>query len=302
LHRLPSNPMSRDALPPLLAISGLSIAYAPGGQFLALDGINLEIAAGEIVGVLGESGSGKSTLALSIPGLLPACERFEGSIKFRGEELRGLPESRLRAIRGAKIALIHQEPGLCLSPVMRVGSQISDVIRAHRRLPRKELRQKAEAALAEAGLPDPLRVYHSYPHQLSGGELNRVVIAQALACRPDLLIADEPTRSLDARLQTEVLNLFREFNRKFNTAILFITHNPALLARLASRVVVMHSGRVVEEGPMARIFRQPQHPYTQHLLRLVPQSLICKATASETTKREAEFGTFETPRKVAYGG
>jgi ABC-type glutathione transport system ATPase component len=279
----------------LLVISGLRVCYGAQEQSPALGGVSLEIAAGEILGVLGESGCGKSTLALSILGVLPAAASIAGSIKFRGEELVGLPEPKLRAIRGAKISLIHQEPGLCLSPVMRVGNQICEIIRAHRSLPREQLRPEATVALAEAGLPDPERVYHSYPHQLSGGELNRVVIAQALSCRPDLLIADEPTRSLDAAVQAEVLDLFRELNRKLNTAILFITHNPALLARLASRVLVMHYGQVVEEGPLAHVFGQPQHGYTRRLLQLVPQSLTLQSMTAKFAAAE------KRGHKLAYG-
>ena len=300
---MPSNPISGGAAP-LLSVSGLSVAYGPKGQSLALDGVNLEIAPGEVVGVLGESGSGKSTLALSILGLLPASASVQGSIGFRGEELRGLPESKLRAVRGARISLIHQEPGLCLSPVMRVGRQIGEVIRAHCRCSRKQVREQAERALAEAGLHDTQRVYHAYPHQLSGGELNRVVIAQALACRPELLIADEPTRSLDVGLQSEVLDLFRELNRKLGTAILFITHNPALLASFAGRVIVMCGGRVVEEGPLLRVFRQPRHRYTRQLLSLVPQSLTRPTSTHETNSHDSalEIGPLERPHKVGYGG
>jgi len=180
-------------------------------------------------------------------------------------------ESGWAAIRGAKIAMIFQEPGLSLSPVMRVGDQIAEVIRAHRRCEKKQRAQEVETVLKEAGLSDVGRIYRAYPHQLSGGELHRVAIAQALVCRPALVIADEPTRSLDVTLQAEVQNALRDVQRKFGSALIFITHNPALLAGFADRVLVMYAGRIVEEGPVAQVYRQPLHPYTKGLLELVPR-------------------------------
>jgi oligopeptide/dipeptide ABC transporter ATP-binding protein len=239
---------------------------------MALRQLDLEMHAGEVVGILGESGCGKSTLALSILGLLPAEARVDGSILFRNEELLGLPQGQLRRIRGAKISLIHQEPGLALSPVMRIGDQIAEVIAAHRSLKRKARKQEVEAILREVQLADTGRIYAAYPHQLSGGELHRVAIAQALACRPDLIIADEPTRSLDITVQAEILSVLQNLNRQFGTALIFITHNPALLAGFADRVAVMYAGRVVEEGDGSRLFRRPLHPYTKALLDLVPRS------------------------------
>ena len=268
-----SNSSARDPGPPMLAVSGLSVTYRGAPGHIALREVNLQVATGEVLGILGESGCGKSTLALSILGLLPATAAVEGSIRFRGVELRRLPESNLRAVRGAKISLIHQEPGLSLSPLMRIGSQIGEVIRAHRRVPKRQLQREAESVLAEVHLPDPQRISNSHPHQLSGGELSRVMIAQAVACLPDLLIADEPTRSLDVRVQAEILRLLREINQKLATAIIFITHNPALLAGLADRIAVLHAGEVVEQGPARQVLRQPQHVYTQGLMELVPRSL-----------------------------
>jgi len=261
--------------PALLHIAQLAVTYPGQGQSgpAALRGVDLDIAAGEAVGILGESGCGKSTLALSILGLLPAAARVEGSIELCSRQLLGLPERDLRAIRGAKISLIHQEPGLCLSPVMPVGRQIAEVIRAHRPLPRKQLRQEVEAILEEVRLPDARRIAQAYPHQLSGGELSRVVIAQALACRPVLIIADEPTRSLDLRIQAEIVDLFRDLHQRCATAILFITHNPALLAGFADRVIVMHEGQVAEDGEAKRVFCQPSHAYTKSLLQLVPHAM-----------------------------
>jgi oligopeptide/dipeptide ABC transporter ATP-binding protein len=249
------------------------VTYAHGkSPTPARSRIDFAIAAGEIIGILGESGCGKSTLALCLLGLLPATASVEGSILFQNEELLGLGESQLRAIRGAKISLIHQDAGLSLSPVMRVGNQISEVIRAHGRSKRKLRRQVVEAILREVHLTDVDRIYDAYPHQLSGGELHRVLIAQALVCRPDLVIADEPTRALDVTIQAEVLVALQRLNRKYGTTLIFITHNPALLVGFADRVMVMYAGRIIEEGPTTQVFRRPFHPYTKGLLQLIPRS------------------------------
>lgn len=241
------------------------------GEFSpALRHCSLEVAAGEIVGILGESGCGKSTLALSILGLLPKDARYGGSVCFKGEELLGSNNAQLRKLRGAKVALIHQEPGLALSPAMRMGGQIAEVLRAHGVGPRKELRLRTEEILSAVHFAEPRRIARAYAHELSGGELHRVAIAQALVCRPELVIADEPNRSLDVELQLELLELFREINRSLGTAFLFITHNPILLAGFADRVIVMRSGEIVEHGRTSEMFRGPAHEYTRTLLRYVP--------------------------------
>jgi oligopeptide/dipeptide ABC transporter ATP-binding protein len=260
---------------PLLRVRGLTVSYGGPGQqpVPALRQVDLDIAPGEIVGILGESGSGKSTLALSMLGLMPASVHVEGSIFLEDEDLSKAVESRWAAIRGAKIAMIFQEPGLSLSPVMRAGDQIGEVVRAHRSMGKKRRMQEVEAALKDAGLPDVDRIYRAYPHQLSGGELHRVAIAQALVCRPALVIADEPTRSLDVTLQAGIQNALRDINRKYGSALIFITHNPALLTGFADRVLVMYAGRIVETGPVALVYRRPLHPYTRGLLQLVPARL-----------------------------
>jgi oligopeptide/dipeptide ABC transporter ATP-binding protein len=234
--------------------------------------VDLDVWPGEIVGVLGESGAGKSTLAAAILRMLPGGAESTGSIRFQMQELQDLDESRCRTIRGAQIARIVQEPGLCLNPVMRVGDQVAEVVRAHGKQDRKSRKEQSEAMLGEVGFSNVDRVYKAYPHQLSGGELHRVAIAQALVCRPKLVIADEPTRSLDVTAQSEILCLLRETHRKFGSALIFITHNPALLAGFADRVVIMYAGRIVEEGPVAQVFRKPLHPYTKGLLQLFPRS------------------------------
>jgi oligopeptide/dipeptide ABC transporter ATP-binding protein len=259
----------------LLSVRELTVHYAAASEpsHPALLRVGFDIEPGEIVGILGESGSGKSTLALAILGLLPESTEVAGSILFGGNDLLRLNESGWRGIRGARIAMVFQEPGLSLSPVMRVGDQIAEVLRAHPQPEEKRHKQQVASILEDVGLVQVDRIYKAYPHQLSGGELHRVAIAQALACRPDVLIADEPTRSLDGARQAEILDLLRETNRKFGCALILITHNPGLLAGFADRVIVMYAGRIVEEGPVSQVFRRPLHPYTKGLLQLVPASL-----------------------------
>jgi len=252
----------------LLRCQRLTVNYASVTK-RALYEIDCEMEAGEVVGILGESGCGKTTLALSILGLLPATARVEGSILFHEQDLLHVSESRLTTIRGAQISLIHQEPELSFSPVMRVGEQISEVLGAHRPMKRTVREQACKAMLREVQLGDVDRIYNAYPHQLSGGELHRVAIAQALMCRPELVICDEPTSSLDVTIQAEILSLLRELKQKFGMAMILITHNPALLAGFADRVLVMYDGRIVEEGRVAQVFRQPLHAYTNELLQLV---------------------------------
>lgn len=256
----------------LSRVEKLSVRYRLGSDksVPALRGISLRLVAGQILGVLGESGCGKSTLAAAIMRTLPPNAQCEGTISFNGIDLLAVNEQQLDEIRGKEIALIHQSPALSLNPVVRVGEQISQVIRTHLPVSAREAREQAVAMLNEVHLPDAARIYRSYPHQLSGGQQQRVAIAQALACRPALVIADEPTSSLDATLQLEILQLLRELNQKFGTAFLLIAHDPALLAAVADRVAVMYAGRVIEEGPLPQLFTDPLHPYTRALLKLMP--------------------------------
>lgn len=270
--------MLSDTVPsgasPLLSARGLTVTYGSGQQSVpTLNKLSFDLAPGEIVGLLGESGCGKSTLALSILGLLPDKSRVEGSIMFHDQDLLQLEESAWQRIRGARISAIFQEPGLALSPVMRVGDQILEVIRAHRPGSRRALKEECHTILNEVRLPDVDRVYKAYPHQLSGGQLHRIAIAQALACRPDLVVADEPTRSLDVTVQTEILDLLRSISRKVGSSLIFITHNPALLVGFADRVIVMYGGRIVEDGNVTQVFQRPFHPYTKGLLQLIPRGL-----------------------------
>lgn len=252
----------------LAEICGLTVAYTPtrGKPILAVDDVSLSIAPGEIVGVLGESGSGKSTLAAAFMRLLPANACASGTIQFEDNEILALPESELGLIRGKRIAMVPQDPALALNPVMRVGAHISEVLRAHLPLKRSDRKRRVEELLREAGFNDAERIARSYPHQLSGGERQRVVIAQAISCRPALIIADEPISKLDTPLQLEILNLMSETNRRHGTALLWITHDPATLADFAQRVAVMHAGRIVEEGHTREILQRPQHSYSRTLM------------------------------------
>jgi len=249
----------------------LTIAYFPddGEPVRAVDGVSLAIGVGEVVGILGESGCGKSTLASALLRLLPPHAKCEGgAIAFRGRDLLRLSEMELRAIRGREISLIPQDPALSLNPVMTAGSQIGEVLRAHFPLNAGQRRQRVVELLREVGFDHPDEIYSAYPHQLSGGQRQRIAIAQAVSCRPALLIADEPTSKLDATLQAEIVALLSQIRRQHGTAILVISHDPSLFAGFADRIAVMYAGRIVEVGSSAEIFGRPLHPYTQALVRI----------------------------------
>ncbi len=275
----------------LVLARALSVSYLPEGgpPVRALDQAGLEIRPGEFVGILGESGSGKSTLAAALLRLLPADARYDGgSISFRDLDLLGLSDADLRRIRGAEIALIPQDPALALNPVISVGDQIAEVLRAHVRISRQQRRTRVEELLTEVGFEPPKQIYNACPHQLSGGQRQRIVIAQAMACRPALVIADEPTSKLDAALQTEILSLMREIGARHHTAFVLISHDPTVLAGFANRVAVMYAGRVVEEGRTEDIFRRPLHPYTQALVRLCGRYLPSAGTRKRFPAIEGE--------------
>lgn len=258
----------------LLEVRDLTIGFRSnaGTEVPGVRRVSFEIASGEVVGLVGESGSGKSTTALSILRLLPRSARILcGTVRLRERELLHLEERELQEIRGAEISVIFQEPGIALNPVRRVGDQIADVIQAHRAWSRRRCREQAESTLAQVCPSDTGRIYAAYPHQLSGGQRQRVAIAQALACGPTLLIADEPTAALDSTIQAEILAVLKELKHRLQMALLFITHNPALLFGLADRVLVMYAGEIVEEGGLSEVYRNPLHPYTCALLRLMPR-------------------------------
>ncbi len=253
---------------PLLAIEGLQVAYSSKGKLTTVvEGVSLEVENGEVVGVVGESGSGKTQMVFSALGLLPEEAIIaRGSIRLNGVELLGMPENELLKIRGSKMAYIPQEPMANLDPVFTVGSQMIYGIRAQSGLSKTQARELALSMLDRVGIRDPLRVFKSYPHQISGGMAQRVLIAGAVACKPGLLIADEPTTALDVTIQAEVLDLLRDLQRESNMGVLIVTHNFGVVADLCDRVVVMRTGKLVEEGDVAEVFRNPQHEYTKMLL------------------------------------
>jgi peptide/nickel transport system ATP-binding protein len=265
-------------------VLGLRVDFIESGRKLihAVNGASLEVRQGEALGVLGESGSGKSTIARALLRLLPRNARItEGAVEFAGQNLLGLQESEMRKLRGSRIAMIPQEPGLALNPVLRVGDQIAEVIRAHCDWSWKRCRDEARALLQRVNLARLNRsIYDTYSHQLSGGQQQRVAIAQALACQPTLVIADEPTASLDSETEIEILQLLRELKAEHKMSFLLITHDPKILSGLADRVAVMYAGRIVEERSVDHIFREPQHPYTKALLACaLPEPGKCGLTA-----------------------
>jgi oligopeptide/dipeptide ABC transporter ATP-binding protein len=255
----------------LVQIRDLAITYARDGEqpIHALDAVSLDIEAAEVVGILGESGSGKSTLGLALLRLLPAYARYDsGAILFRGQDLLQLREPELRELRGREISLIPQDPALSLNPVIKVGEQIAEVIRAHYVMNGKQRKYRAIELLAEVGFDEPHEIYHAYAHQLSGGQRQRIAIAQAVACRPALVVADEPTSKLDAGLQADIIALLSKIQARHGMAFLVITHDPTILPGFADRVVVMYAGHIVEEASTRDTFRRPLHPYTEALVSL----------------------------------
>jgi peptide/nickel transport system ATP-binding protein len=234
--------------------------------------MSLALDPGEVLGIVGESGCGKSVTALSILGLLPKTATVTGSVKFEGTELLGASGSQLRKIRGRKISFVFQEPMTSLNPVLRIGHQVEEVVREHLDLSRSAARQRAIELLDLVHIPDPVRRVEEYPHQLSGGMRQRVMIATALACDPKILIADEPTTALDVTIQAGILDLLRELRARLGTAIILITHNLGVVADLADRVIVMYAGRKAEEAGVRELFGHPQHPYTIGLLGAVPRA------------------------------
>jgi oligopeptide transport system ATP-binding protein len=258
---------------PLLEVKNLHVSYSArtGEVCPALSGVDFDLASGEILGMLGESGSGKSTLASALLRLLPSNGKIQqGSVLFEGKNLLQASPHDLRKIRGGRIGLISQEPSSSLHPTLQIGQQVRNVLAGHETLDRRTLREKTSYLLASVFPEDAERISRSYPHELSGGQRQRVLIAQAIACGPSLIVADEPTASLDPTTQQEILQLFRTLRQKLGLAMIFITHNPALLAGLADRILVLYAGRVTEIGPAARVLYSPQHPYTAALLRCLP--------------------------------
>lgn len=255
---------------PLLQVRNLTVRYGSEGRFAqpAVSGVCFEIGSGEVVGLVGESGCGKTSLALALVRLHPMQSvEVSGSVQFRGKELLTLDERSLEEIRGAKISFVSQEPGIALCPVLRVGDQIAEVLHAHNGGSWKRCRAEAESWLARVDLRSTKRFFSAYPHQLSGGQLQRIVLAQALACGPALLIADEPTAALDGENQTEFLALLRSLKEQIGLSVLLINHSPEIQASLADRLLVMKDGEIVEEGSFAQLYHNASHPYTRTMLR-----------------------------------
>ncbi len=265
---LPPLDRGSSSVPYLLDVQDLEVRASVdfADDTSPLTGISFHIAAGEIVGLLGESGAGKTTLAMALLRLLPSPFRVTGgSIRFEARQLLSLSERELRTTRGARMSIIYQDPTV-LNPVMRVGDQIVEVLRAHRDWNNRRSREEAKLLLKEVDIEDVERVHMSYPHQLSGGQRQRVVIAQALACRPVLVIADEPTSSLDPATASSIVELLGRLNRQFKVAFLLISHDIKVLKQLADRVIVMYAGRIIEQGRREAVLCDPLHPYTRALL------------------------------------
>ena len=255
----------------VLAIENLSVVFRRAGAGIeAVREVSLQVGAGECVGIVGESGSGKTQLCTAVMGLLPANAAAHGSVRFAGEELLGASLARLNAVRGARLAMIFQDPQSALTPHLKIGVQMAEVLVCHRGLGWSAARQAALEMLRRVGLQDPQRCLDAYPHQLSGGMRQRIVIGMSLLCGPDLVIADEPTTALDVGVQAQVLELLGRMRREFKMGIVLISHDLAVVSGLAERIVVMYAGRIVESADCRDLFRAPRHPYTAALMRCAP--------------------------------
>ncbi len=255
----------------ILSVAGLTVGFpVPGGVRQVVAGIDYSVPAGRTLGVVGESGCGKSMTALAVMGLVPTPGRVGGSVKVEGQEMLGQPPAAWRKLRGERVAMVFQEPMTALNPVMPVGRQIAEVMVLHQNLSWREAGERAVEALAAVGITSPKERAASYPHQLSGGMRQRAMIAMALACRPALLIADEPTTALDVTIQAQILDLMLALQDEIGMAIQFISHNLAVVSEIAHEIIVMYAGRVVERAPAEALFADPLHPYTQGLIATLP--------------------------------
>ncbi len=257
----------------LLRVESLQTSFqTPAGIVRAVDGVSLEIPRGRTLALVGESGCGKSLTALSILRLVPPPGRVVGGrVVFDGRDLLELPAGQMRSIRGNRIAMVFQEPMTSLNPLLTIGNQVGEAFRVHRRFSARAAGQSSIELLRRVGIPSPEQQSRAYPHQMSGGMRQRVMIAAALACEPELLIADEPTTALDVTVQAQILDLLREVQRQRQMSMLFITHDLGVVARMADAVCVMYAGRIVERGAVGEIFAAPRHPYTRALLRSTPR-------------------------------
>ena len=257
---------------PIISAKDVEITFSLRGKKLnAIRKCSLDLYDGETLAIVGESGSGKSVTAMSVAGLLPRkqCD-FSGEILLDGAELLHADRTLLRQVQGREIGVVFQEPQSCMDPLMRIGPQVEEVLRIHTDLSREARRDQALAALAAVELPDPAGVYRKYPHELSGGMLQRAMIAAAVVARPKLLLLDEPTTALDVTIQAQILELLKKLNRESGISMLFISHNLNVVRKLCTRTAVMQRGVLVEEGDIETVFRHPRHPYTQRLIAAIP--------------------------------
>jgi peptide/nickel transport system ATP-binding protein/oligopeptide transport system ATP-binding protein len=268
---------------PLLEIQNLKTVFSTErGVIRAVDGVSLTLGAGETLGVVGESGCGKTMLALSIMRLIPANGQIAGGrVLFNGQDLLTLPEETMREKRGRDIAMIFQEPMTSLNPVLPIGEQIAEAIRLHQHVPDREAQALSVKLLGEVGIPEPERRVKDYPHQLSGGMRQRVMIAMAMSCRPRLLLADEPTTALDVTIQAQILNLISGLKEKNNMAVILITHDLGVVVEAAQKVAVMYAGKIVETAEVEKLFARPLHPYTRGLIESRPSGCVDAQSAGE---------------------
>ncbi|MFT8319753.1 MAG: ABC transporter ATP-binding protein [Bacillus sp. (in: firmicutes)] len=257
----------------VLNVKDLKVSFSTDeGYLTAVDGVSFELNKGEVLGVVGESGCGKSVTSLSILRLLDRKKtKIDGDIQFNGQNLLELKERNLRKIRGNSISMVHQNPMSSLNPVYTIGNQLSETIRLHQKVSKSESMQKSIELLRLVGIPSPEEKIHSYPHQLSGGMKQRVMIALALACQPKILIADEPTTALDVTIQSQILELMHKLKEEMDMSVIFITHDLGVVAEFCTKVVVMYLGQVVESADVKSIFKSPLHPYTKGLLKSIPR-------------------------------
>jgi len=297
---LPRTPPARAE--PLLEVAGLKTwFFTRDGIVRAVDGVSFHVTPGETLAVVGESGCGKSVTALSVLRLIPSPPGriVSGTIRFAGRDLLGLSEAEMRQVRGNEISMIFQEPMTSLNPVLTIGRQIAETLTLHQGLSRNRALARAVDMLRLVHIPEPERRAAEYPHQLSGGMRQRVMIAMALACNPKLLIADEPTTALDVTIQAQILDLMRELKQKIDAAIVLITHDLGVVAEMAQRVVVMYAGRKAEEAPVGPLFQRPLHPYTKGLLNSVPR--LGATLAGERVPLAEIPGTVPSLREVIPG-
>jgi len=265
-------PAGAQTSPPLLDVRNLVTRfYTDAGVVHAVDGVDFMVQRGEVFGLVGESGCGKSVTGLSIMRLIDAPGKIvEGEVYFGAQSLLSLSEKEMEDLRGSRLSMIFQQPLSCLNPVFTVGSQVAEVLEIHRKMKKEEAAEMAVALLRQVGIPDPESKTDAYPHEMSGGQAQRVMIAMALALNPELLIADEPTTALDVTIQAQILDLMREMIRTRNTGVILITHDLGVVAEMADRVAVMYAGRIVEQSSATSLFDRPLHPYTQGLAASVP--------------------------------